>query len=159
AQLERALSEYAARHRFGHPGPEELLAVVAEFLGAAAESNLRRALYDGAYVNFELRDLRSAPLPPEPGEPVQFSTRVALHRHGELVFPVDIVMHTSSGERIERHWSAEARSLELTHTGPSPVVSVVVDPARQLLIESDWLDNAVRAEPSSPVATLERVMY
>ncbi len=168
--LSRALAAYAARQRFEHPDPDALLAVMAEQLGPLAHANLRSALFDGGQVNYEVRDLqvRSVAAPPTADAngraaaqsgPGFFESQVTVYRHGELVFPVDIVLTTSAGERIVEHWAAQERSRVISHVGSSPVTHAVVDAERGVLIEENLLDNAVHSTPRFPARLFERVFY
>jgi hypothetical protein len=172
-RLEQALRRYAARYRFEHPGPEELLATLEEELGAAAAANVRGALFQGQSVNYSVRDLRSVrrservPGLPDPagGEPAalgdapRFESRVLIHRQGDLQFPVQVVLVTAGGERLYRGWDGAGRDEIITYVGHEPVVSVRVDPEDAILLDEDLLDNALRVDPPAPLATWERAVY
>ena len=62
----RALGRYARRFRFLHPGPEQLLAVFDEVLGAGAVATLRTALFEKGWVDYTVegvwaqKDMRAA---------------------------------------------------------------------------------------------------
>jgi hypothetical protein len=172
AELDAALSRYAERHRFGHPDPEDLLAVLTEVLGEPAVKDIRAAIHQGHGVNYVARDLRSArvaeprgmlPAPEIGAAPAtasgQFESRVDVHRQGELQFPVDILLITASGEQVWKYWNGDGRVEMVSHVGASPVVSAVVDPKGSVVIDENLLDNAVRQNPPFPVNTLDRLVY
>jgi hypothetical protein len=175
-QLEQALRRYAVRYRFEHPGPEELISTLEEELGAAAAANLRGALFEGHGVNYSVRDLRSVrrtdlvnPRTPQaasgaPGDAGlgaggRFESRVVIHRHGELQFPVQVQLIRSDGERIIESWHGAGRDEVILHVGPAPVVAVRVDPDDAIAIDENLLDNALRVDPPEPLATWERALY
>jgi hypothetical protein len=172
-RLERALRRYALRYRFDHPGPDALLATLEEELGAGAAANVRACLFEGGTINYSVRDLRSVrrlePAPTE-GEASSgaadpaldrqpFESRVVIHRHGELRFPVQVLLVAADGERIVEHWDGAGRDGVFVHVGSSPVVSVQVDPEQAIAIDDNLLDNARRVARPAPIATWERVLY
>jgi hypothetical protein len=175
-RLERALRNYAIRYRFEHPGPEELVATLAKELGAEAVANLRGALFEGHGVNYSVRDLRSvrrteptSPTRPEgatggagvepSGAGSLVESRVVIHRHGELQFPVQVELITADGERIMESWNGVGRDGIIVHVGAAPVISVRVDPDDAIAIDESLLDNALRVDPPKPLDTWERALY
>lgn len=170
AELDTALRSYAERYRFRHPGPEDLVQVLEETLGPAPAASLAAVIFHGHGVNYVARDLRSAAVSsprgssagghgPEAPPAAAFESRVNVHRAGELRLPVDILLLTATGERVEKRWDAEERVEVVTHTGEAPVVSAVVDPDGKLLIEESLLDNAVAKHPTFPINTWDRAVY
>jgi peptidase M1-like protein len=169
--LDQGLQRYAQRYRFGHPEPEDLVALVSEALGAPAAQNLRGALFQGHGVNYLVRDLRVAPLTEPRGiltpgapqrsanDPALFESRVSVHREGELRLPVEVLLLTADGERISKHWDGETRVEMISHVGASPVVAAVVDPSQHILVDSSLLDNAVRQTPVPALNTFDRAVY
>jgi hypothetical protein len=175
-KLEQALRNYAIRYRFEHPGPEELVATLAKELGAEAVANLRGALFEGHGVNYSVRDLRSvrrteptSPTRPEgatggagvepSGAGSRVESRVVIHRHGELQFPVQVELITADGERIMESWDGVGRDGIILHVGAAPVISVRVDPDDAIAIDESLLDNALRVDPPKPLDTWERALY
>jgi hypothetical protein len=183
AKLEAALRTYASRFRFAHPGPEDLLGCIEEQLGGAATANARAALFEGATVNYSVRDLRSVQrpiaaagtepanggasggLPPSPSPGARpslgqrFESRVVVHRHGELSFPVRVLLVTATGERITRDWSGQGRDEVISYVGDQPVTMARVDPDDTILLDEDLLDNALRIDPPAPLDTWDRALY
>ncbi|HWO07971.1 MAG TPA: M1 family metallopeptidase [Polyangiaceae bacterium] len=173
-RLERGLGDYARRYRFTHPGPEELLGALDGALGADAALNLRRALFEGAGVNYSIRELRSVTLAAQPtaGAPdagdegdtgshagARYESRVVVHRAGELELPVGVLLITSDGQRFIHRWDGHGRDEVITHVGGSPVVSAQVDPDDAIAIDDNLLDNASRVDRPAPLAVWDRVGY
>ena len=161
AAFEDALRRYTTRYRFAHPGPDELLHTLEQTLGPEATANVRAALFDGAGVNYSLRTLRSIQKADAsvPVDARPFESRVVVHRDGELRFPVQVLLRTPSGERIERRWDGQGRDHVIEHVGPEPVVFAQVDPEDAVLLDDSLLDNALRSEPAAPLATWDRMSY
>jgi hypothetical protein len=169
-QLTAALRDYALRYRFHHPTPDDLVGVLEADLGPSAGNNLRGALFQGQGVDYELSELGSAVLaaprghlPPGDAAPAestpQVESRVVVNRHGELQFPVDVLLVTAAGEQIWRHWDGSGRFAIFRYQGRSPVVSAVVDPRNQIAIDDNLLDNAKNREPDTGSKTLEASLY
>jgi len=170
AQLASALGRYTRRYRFAHPTPEQFLAVLAETLSPRAMDNLRGALFAGQGVDYEVRDLISAPAAletPAPDAPdvdpptlaTLVESQVVVYRHGELAFPVDVELVAASGERFLEHWDGEARFHVVSHRGTSPIVSAVVDPDGRVLLDEDLLNNARSVRTTQPLALWERGLF
>lgn len=173
AELDTALRLYAERYRFRHPGPEDLLQILGAELGAEAAANLSAAIFEGAGVNYLVRDLRSAQVlePGGPGRanadpataperaPLSVASRVDVHRQGELRFPVDLLLITATGEHLMQRLDADGRVEVASHLGQAAVVSALVDPARKIVVEESLLDNAASQNPAAPVNTWDRALY
>jgi hypothetical protein len=151
AEIAGALRRYALRYRFGHPTPEDLLAVLGETLSETALANVRGALFEGQSVNYQLEGLESVRLPDG-----QVESRVRVNRRGELRFPVTISMRTAAGEVLTERWDGDQPSGVFGHVGTSPIVSVVVDHEQRVLLDENLLDNALSLEPQVPLSLFER---
>jgi hypothetical protein len=162
--LSAALSRYALRFRFQHPTPDDLLAVLGETLAPDALENLRAALFKGHTVDYELSSLESARLGPDPNNPSRelFESRALVSRHGELAFPVQVLLITEAGERITHTWDGRERFRSFTHRGPSRVAHALVDPELRVLIDENLLDNSRALHPALPLgpyATSVQLLY
>ncbi len=158
-QLELALQRYAESYRFRHPTPDDLLGVLEGTLGTAAAENVRGVLMRGDSVNYVLGELASVRSSDGGAAAQQFDSRVIVRRHGGLSFPVDILLVTADGGKIRERWDGSGRVHVITRSGPSPVVTAVVDPDRTVWLDEDWLDNAKSAEPAAADRTFERALY
>ncbi|HKO94836.1 MAG TPA: M1 family aminopeptidase [Polyangiaceae bacterium] len=169
APLAEALGRYTRRYRFAHPTPDQFLAVLAETLSPGAMTNLEGALLEGHGVDYEVRDLLSAPAraAPAPGVPGDDSARpeplvesqVVVYRHGELEFPVEVALLAANGDRFVEHWDGTGRFHVLSHRGTSPIVSAVVDPEGKVLLDDNLLNNARSADRTQPLALWERSLF
>ena len=128
--------------------------------------NLRRALFDGATVNYSIRDLRSVRLPASaarsegttPSGP-SYESRVVVHRTGELAFPVEIELTLANGDTVTQTWDGRGRDDVITQVALAPVVSAQVDPRDAIALDEDLLDNARSVERPTPLALGERALY
>ncbi len=173
----RAVGRYARRYRFQHPGPEELLAVLREVLGASVAETARVALFDKGWVDF----VAEAPVTAEaataagmfdtsgkreelrPGKRTEggWDSAVLVRRRGSLVFPVDVKMTMEDGStRIER-WDGEGEAHRFAWHDVSALRSVVVDPDNRVLLDQNIENNraAVGGGGGGASKTRERVLY
>jgi hypothetical protein len=174
-RLEAALGRYARAQRFRHPRPEHLSSSVRELLGAQAEQNLERALFERGWVDYAARGLRSAAVrdpagiferesgretlsPPDSRPPNEWESRVLVLRRGTLVFPVEVELWLEDGTRVRKRWDGQGSSTAITHRGPSPAVAALVDPDRRILIDDNLLNNAASTSTSVP-RIWERAIY
>jgi len=174
--VHRVLQRFAHRHRFSHPGPDALLDAFRESLGEHAAEVLRLALFERGSVDFEVGRLRNVQLTEAGGvfdREAERETReretspeerswlgaATVWRHGSLQLPVEIELVTADGTRTRRSWDGQGEWTRVQHRGPSPVVSVLVDPDRRIALDDNWLNNAVCAQRRAPSRTWERTTY
>ncbi len=143
-ELRRALGVYARRHRFGHPGPEELLAVVRAEMGDVAERALRAGLMERGTLNLTVRSAASRAI----GDG-RHLVEIELGRAGTIMLPVDIDVVDEGGEVYRLSWDGMAAGVALSLETSAPVARVVVDPELRVLCDDDLSDNAWSARGPS----------
>jgi hypothetical protein len=177
---ERALSEavgrYTRSNRFAHPGPQDFLRSVREVLGSEAAHQLELALFQRASVDYVVREIKSVPAREPAGvfdrpsgretvearagnDAERWRGRVLVHRHGELVFPVDIELVTADGNRQRRRWDGRGAFTSIEYEGPSRLIAAVVDPDGAISLDDDLLNNARSTDPAGAPRSLERATY
>ena len=150
--------------------------VMRGYLGSEATKQLEIALFERGSIDYVVRDLQTAPADPpsgifdrasgretkkrEPGRPPNsWLGRVVVYRHGSLRFPVDVELIDENGRRERRRWDGTGHAQAFEHHGTARLVSVVVDPDRQVLLDSDLLNNAASLRPGTPDRVFERALY
>lgn len=137
----RAVARFARAHRFGHPGPEDLLRAVREVAGEDAEKQLRTALFERGSVDFVVTAIDNS----RDGERVRRD--VTLERRGALELPVVVALHGQGG-RVERvSWDGKGSSTTLTTYGDEPLVAAVIDPERALPLDESRANDAFNLAP------------
>jgi hypothetical protein len=173
----RALGRYARRFRFQHPGPEELLAVFEEVLGAHVAETMRATLFHEGWVDFVAEQAVTREAKTEGGvfdvdgkrEDVKsvtkreggFDSAVIVRRRGTLVLPVDVAMTMADGTTRVEHWDGEGDSKRFAWHGAVALRSVVVDPECRVLLDQNVENNRAATEDGGGGAwkTLERATY
>jgi hypothetical protein len=173
-----ALGRYARRFRFGHPGPEDLLAVFAEALGAPAAATIRAALFDKGWVDYVVdgawtekarraggmfdRDGKRDRVEPGETDSGQWESAVALRRRGTLSFPVDVELTMADGTTRRERWDGRAEYNRIAWTGPVALRGVVIDPDDRVMVDYNLENNRASVEGRSGGGarqTLERATY
>jgi hypothetical protein len=172
----RALGRYARLYRFQHPGPEQLLAVFEEVLGARVAGMLRAALFDKGWVDFAVEQVRGREatraagifdtggkrdkVAPGKSDAGGYDNSCLVRRRGTLVLPVDVAMTMADGTVRREHWDGEDEAKRFAWHDALALRSVVVDPDERVLIDQNRQNNQASAEdPGGAWRTLERATY
>jgi hypothetical protein len=142
-----ALGQYARRFRFQHPGPEQLLGVFQQMMGADAAATLRAALFDKGWVDYAVDDVRER--------------TVLVRRRGTLSFPVDVELVGEDGSKKRETWDGAGESKVFAWSGPGALRAAVVDPDGRITIDANLENNFSTAIGSGRGAprTWERALY
>jgi hypothetical protein len=173
----RALGRYARLYRFQHPGPEQLLAVFEEVLGARVAGMMRAALFDKGWVDFAVEQVHSR----ESTRPAGiFDTEgkreksaggksdsggsensFLVRRRGTLVLPVDIALTMADGTTRIEHWDGEDEAKRFVWHDAQALRGVVVDPDERVLLDPNRQNNSASTEGEGGGAwrTFERALY
>jgi len=174
----RAVGVYARRYRFQHPGPDALIGVFEQVMGARVAATLRTALYDEGWVDYAIdgvsarRATRPAGLFDSIGgqrdkvEPGQadvegWDDAVLVRRRGTLSFPVDVELTFADGTTRRERWDGEGEWKRFAWRGPVALRAAVVDPDDRVLVDQDRENNhgATPSGGGGAPRTLERALY
>ena len=138
-RLHRALGAYARRHRFAHPGPEDLMQAFAEEYGAwMPERVLRPALFHGAFAALHLRQV----------EIDGNETRIVADREGELPIPTQIKLIAADGRSRRLDWPGQLRHFD--QRVPGQWIGAIADPDHHGLLDYSRLDDVARVPEAPP---------
>ena len=84
-----------------------------------------------------------------------FRTTVVVRRHGEAVFPVDVVTTFNEDRQITERWNGQDRRVIYVYERPGRGASVQVDPDRVLLLDVAQTNNSRTLSPSRDEASLK----
>lgn len=77
------------------------------------------------------------------------NSEIVLHRIGEMILPVDVLITYGDGSETSYVWDGVERSHGFTSQGTSKIIKVELDPARKLSLERNFIDNALLLEKSN----------
>lgn len=175
APFARAMRRFFEEHRFGHPTTADFEASMARSLEGPSQGGVRRflhqALHTTRHLDYAAGHLRRIRVPAVAGErpereaepAAEVGRRFPLKAHwrssaevvrrGELRHPVEVEMRFADGRVLSRRWDGERRWARWTFTGPTPLVSVEVDPDAVLALDLNRLNNSRTAEPDPAPAS------
>jgi len=162
-ELALALGNYARMHRFGHPGPEQLLAAVRRDVGDAAADALRVGLLDTGWLDYQVATVRhhdnvapkgiyGDPEKPSVGAKVQGGPHravVVIRRKGSLQIPVEIELRSDDGVVDRRRYDGRGSHHTIVWTGHSKLATVHIDPEHAIVIDQDLSNNVFRRDASA----------
>ncbi|MFQ5718416.1 MAG: M1 family metallopeptidase [Acidobacteriota bacterium] len=165
--VQEILSTFYQRHAFKHPTPEEFIAVAEEVSGEDLDWFFDQVYFGSAVFDYAVDSADSLPTAPrglvardgklEVAEPdddeaTSWRTEVVVRRHGDGVFPVDVMMVFEDGARIREKWDGRATWKMFTVERASRLAHAVVDPDHVLMLDIDVTNNSRSREPPSRLA-------
>jgi hypothetical protein len=74
---------------------------------------------------------------------------VLVHRKGEFIFPVDVLLKFDNGETVREHWDGRDRWVRYTYDKTAKLVSAELDPKHQVGLDKDLFNNSYVKEQQS----------
>ncbi len=147
--LTRALHTYFMRYRFTHPTREDFLKTVEEVSGQNLRWYFDQTVYGTNVLDYEIFRARSTrldwylenPAKEKKGE-TAYRTMVLVHRKGDFVFPVDVLIRFDNGESITEHWDGKDRWVRYTYDKKAQLVSAQIDPEHAVALDKDFFNNS-----------------
>ncbi len=163
--MQRVLSIYFSRWKFGHPRPEDFFAVLNEVTGKDHTWFIDQVYRSSNTFDYAVDRLTSEPIEArglvesaggltfqETKVDGQFRTSVVVRRLAAGQFPVDLLVTFSNGEQVRQKWDGAGRWGVFTFDKPFKAVSAQIDPERVLLLDTNFTNNSRTAEPQSKAA-------
>lgn len=149
AAMRRALQTYFMRYRFTHPSKEDFLKTVEEVSGQNLRWYYDQAVYGTAILDYEILSATSDRLdwqeknPPEAkkGE-TTYRTYVVVHRKGDFIFPVDVLIKFEDGETVRERWDGHERWVRYTYEKKAKVVSAEIDHENAVRLDKNFFNNS-----------------
>jgi hypothetical protein len=80
-----------------------------------------------------------------------YNSNVLISRLGEVVMPVEILVHFDNGQEILETWDGRDRTYNLIYNKPAKVVWAKVDPYNKIPMDVNRINNSYTTEPESTV--------
>ena len=162
--LQRALSVFFERYRFGHPSAEDFFRVVNETSGqdltwffdqvyrssnvfdygvervTSERRGIRGFVERNGRLDYVADDRTAAEV---------YETTVIVRRHGEAIFPVDVEVTFEDGAKARERWSGQERWRTFAYERPVRARRVVVDPDRVLVLDVNTTNNSYVLDPAA----------
>jgi hypothetical protein len=155
--MRRALRTYFMRYRFTHPTGEDFLKTVEEVSGKNLRWYFDQAVYGTALLDYEVAAVSSdrpdwykptASWLQDKNRETVYRSTVTVHRKGDFIFPVTILVRFDNGDSVREEWDGRDRWMRFTYSAKAKVVSAEVDPDHKVPLDVDLLNNSKTAEPS-----------
>jgi hypothetical protein len=163
--MRRAMHTYFMRYRFTHPTGTDFIKTIEEVSGQKLDWFFQQALYGTSVLDYEVLDIRSDRLdwffehPPNPKKGVTtYRDTVLLHRKGDFIMPVEVLIKFDNGEQATERWDGRDRWARFSYDKKATVVSAEVDPARAVRLDKDFFNNS-RTEGDDRRATRKLSVY
>ncbi|HEX9733947.1 MAG TPA: M1 family metallopeptidase [Thermoanaerobaculia bacterium] len=174
--LQGILSTFFERWKFRHPRPEDFFAVADEVAGQdlgwffdqvygssvafdyAVDSVKSSPVFLEGFVEGEAGELelRSAPKDGDGDEDDDarlYRTEVVVRRHGEGVFPLELLLVYADGRESRHAWDGRERWKLFVEEGPAKLDYAALDPERVLLLDLDYSNNSLLRKPRPDFAS------
>ncbi|HVO59663.1 MAG TPA: M1 family metallopeptidase [Terriglobales bacterium] len=151
--LQNALRTYFMRYRFTHPTQEDFLKTVEEVSGQNLRWYYDQAVYGTAVLDYDIAKASSdrlawfekKPQPEKKGQTL-YRTQVIVHRKGDFIFPLDVLMKFDDGENVREHWDGRDRWIRYMYDKKAKLVSAEIDPGTAVRLDKDYFNNSYVAE-------------
>jgi hypothetical protein len=146
--LKNALHTYFLRYRFTHPTQQDFMNTVSEVAGQDLSWYWNQAVYGTPVLDYEVLRADSTPvkwydenLKEKKGE-TEYETQVILHRERGFIFPVEAIVKFDDGSQVAERWDGKERWVRYVYRKKAEVKSVQLDPAYQVMLDNDFLNNS-----------------
>jgi aminopeptidase N len=147
--LRAALHEYFLRYRFKHPTGEDFLKTIEDISHRDLKWYFDQAVYGTNILDYEIWDAHSDRLNwwekeisgKNAGDEIH-RTYVTVHRKGDFVFPVDVVVKFDDGTSATEHWDGRERWIRYTYDRKAELASAQLDPENQVWLDRNLFNNS-----------------
>jgi aminopeptidase N len=140
------MSTHFARWKFKHPTPQDFFDIAAEVSGRDLGWYFDQVYRSSNVFDYGVEDLKSA------RDGGLYHTTVVVRRHGEAIFPVDVLVTFKNGEQVTEHWSGRERWKLYAYDRGAQALSAQIDPKRVLLLDVNYTNNSRTLAPHGPEA-------
>jgi hypothetical protein len=146
--MQQALRTFFEGGRFRHPRPEAFFAALEEAAGRDLTPFVDAVFRSSDVFDYGVESLLST------ADGDRMRTSLLVRRHGEAVFPVEVVVTFDGGERVIERWDGRDRWKLYEYDREAAAVSAEIDPERVLLLDVNFTNNSVTRAPRGPEAAI-----
>jgi hypothetical protein len=166
--MNEVFREYYRQWAFKHPAGKDFVNVVNEVVtkihgnkfGPDMNWFFDQTLYGTGICDYKAYGFRNIRLPSEKKEAesdtllkdtkkndTQYKAVVQLQRLGEVMLPVDVLVHFENGDEILETWDGKDRYKELTFEGHGKVEWFKIDPEYKIRLDINFINNSMTSDP------------
>jgi hypothetical protein len=155
--------EYYRKWAFRHPSGKDFVGVVNEVVpkvlgnkfGNDMDWFFDQTLYGTGLCDYKAVGLSNIPVKATPEPPsdsskkdnLYYLSKVELERGGDIVFPVDVLIHFDNGDEIKESWDGKARYKDYEYSGRRKIEWVKIDPEYKLKMDINFNNNSITENP------------
>lgn len=170
AKMDEIIKAYFEKWKFKHPRGHDFMAVLQAELRVLPDSVFARqvynlfetSIYNALVLDYAVTGISNETLLAPQGvfgdNPASFSYQdgsgarasrsiVEVHRKGDWVFPVELLVTFEDGSTKTLYWSGEEGVKEFAFYDSPKIVSAQVDPKYKLALDVDWNNNSMTLKP------------
>ncbi|TAL66627.1 MAG: M1 family peptidase [Bacteroidetes bacterium] len=117
---------------------------VANFINTGIRS-YEGIVSEGDSISVKTSDLKNDTL---------YKSVAQLERIGEVMLPVDILVHFSNGDQIKETWDGKSRFKDFEYTGARKIDWVKIDPENKITMDVNFMNNSRTSEPDRKQVSL-----
>ena len=144
--VQRIMAAHFEKWKFKHPAPEDFFDTASDVAGRDLTPFFDQVYRSSNVFDYGVQDLQTA------REGDHYRTTVIVRRHGEAIFPVDVLVTFKDGGKVTEHWDGKDRWKLYAYQRPAAARSAQVDPNRVLLLDVDYTNNSKTIEPQGSAA-------
>jgi len=184
--MDEIMRTFFQRWKFKHPHSQDFIDVVNEITGENYDSFFDQLLKGSNDLDYAVASVSSRKTRPREGlfdeagerqlypkeeeiekdstaaeEEATYRTRVRVHRKGEVILPVDVLLVFENGDSLSYVWDGEERWTQYIVNKPVKLDYAVVDPQRKLVLDAQFSNNSKTREPQNTAVHLmgNRALY
>ena len=156
--LQQGMAEFYREWRFAHPGPDDFFRTISAASGQDLTWFFDQTRGDATF-DYGIDQLTSrrgsrrgffgddAPAFSDGSDEEAFETTVVVRRHGDGVFPVDVLTEFEDGSARRETWDGTGRWTAFTYELDTRATRAFVDPERVLLLDTNVTNNSRTLTP------------
>ena len=173
--MDEILKTYFERWKFKHPCANDFIAVVNEIVqknhGQKFGENMNwffeQVLYSAEVCDYKLAFVSNSKIKKDLGvfddktnwivpddedsdhedENAVYKSRVVIHRLGEVIMPIEVLVHFENGDEKLETWDGKDRSHEFKYEGKNKVVWAQIDPNERVYMDQNFINNSYTTKP------------
>ncbi len=169
--MDEIMKTFYIRWKYKHPCGQDFIDVVNEVVtknhGTKFGENMNwffaQVLYGSEVCDYKLARISNSKTRPPEGiheeggnkrtyknieyESTIYTSAVRVHRLGEVIMPVEVLIHFEDGEEILEKWNGKERSYEFTYEKPEKILWAKIDPENKILLDVNRMNNSLTTKP------------
>lgn len=79
--------------------------------------------------------------------PPYYKSKVELERSGDVMLPVDVLIHFDNGDEILENWDGKSRFKDFEYSGTRKIQWVKIDPDYKIRMDINYINNSITESP------------